>query len=298
MCVALLVAVAACGKAADTQPVPAPARGSGWTCEQLPFAASTPVPEASAAAWMTIDGKLVLVVVGDSGQHGAYGLIDPETGATGEQAKLPLGDAGDDLEGLAVRDDLLFGLTSAGWMRVWKRAASGFELVDGPYPIAAVDEALPKNGGLGDKPPKGDGMVCDKYGVNCGRNYEGLCLAPKPTAQGCTGYVAAKADGHLYCLTLDGSHLAVEREHAIAISRPGQLADCTYDEAGTLWAADNLFGMSQVDRVQPPNVEPVAQIGVGFPEVLAVRGDIFYRMSDTGGAPSLVAKFRCTAVTK
>ena len=40
-------------------------------------------------------------------------------------------------------------------------------------------------------------------------------------------------------------------------------------------------------------VVPVVKLGVGFPEVLAVRGDIVYRMSDLGGAPSLMAKWRC-----
>ena len=29
------------------------------------------------------------------------------------------------------------------------------------------------------------------------------------------------------------------------------------------------------------------------PEASAVRGDVFYRMSDTGGGPSLMAAFRC-----
>src|ERR1044071_5661247 len=69
-------------------------------CAPLAFAASTPVPEASAAAWLAIDGKPALLVVSDSGNAGAYGLIDPDTGATTETGKLPLSDdVSDDIEG-------------------------------------------------------------------------------------------------------------------------------------------------------------------------------------------------------
>ena len=256
------------------------------------------MPEASGAAWMTIDGKLGLVVVGDSGQHGAYGVIDPDTGETREQGKLPLGEgAGDDLEGLDARDGKLYGVISPGWVRVWKRDGKGFALVDGPYALAPVDPTLPKNGGMGDKPPRGDGMVCDANGVNCGRNYEGLCLAPKPSGP-CTGYVAAKADGHLYCLVDHDGRLQVTREHAIAVGRPGVVADCAYSDDGSLWVGDNLFGLVQVSRIEGDRPVPVAQIGDGFPEVLAVRGDAVYRMSDMGGSPSLMAKFRCRAPTR
>src|SRR5215468_4471337 len=56
-------------------------------CVQLPFAESTPVAEASGAAWLTIDGKLALVVAGDSGTHGDYVIVDPETGALRERGR-------------------------------------------------------------------------------------------------------------------------------------------------------------------------------------------------------------------
>lgn len=32
---------------------------------------------------------------------------------------------------------------------------------------------------------------------------------------------------------------------------------------------------------------------IGFPEVLGVRGDVIYRMSDAGGAPSFMKKYHC-----
>jgi hypothetical protein len=38
--------------------------------------------------------------------------------------------------------------------------------------------------------------------------------------------------------------------------------------------------------------------GDGFPEVIAVRGDVIYRLSDTGGAPSLMGKFRCSPTSR
>jgi hypothetical protein len=277
----------------DPPPAPAAARPPDppiardrWSCEPLPFADSTPVPEASAAAWLTIDGKLVLVVVGDSGQHGAYGLIDPESGATIEQGKLPLGSGGDDLEGLSARGQRLFGVTSAGWMRVWVRAGDSFQLVKGPFPIGSGD------------------MICDKNRGNCGRDYEGLCLRPTPqdpSSHACTGWVASRADGALYCLTNsdDRYELQVDRSRKIPIAKKGVVADCTYGDDGSLWVGNNLFGLSQVYRVEhdttpeQADVVPIAQLGAGFPEVIAVRGDTVYRMSDAGGSPSLMTKFRC-----
>jgi len=287
---AFATALVGCGRSDPPTPAPTPvnvianaARGSD--CEALPFEPSTPVPEASGAAWLTIDGALRLVVAGDSGNHGAYGVIDPDSGKTLEQGQLPLNGSTDDIEGLAARGDRLFGITSPGWILEWERSGNGFTLVAGPYALGPVD--LPPKGGMGDKPPVGNGMVCDGTRSNCGRNYEGLCLT------GHAGYVASKADGHLYPVTGDDK-LVVDSAGAIAVADPGHLADCAYD-AGTLYVGNNLFGLSTVSRVVDGKVLPIASIGVGFPEVLAVRGDVFYRMSDTGSTPSLMSKFRCSA---
>ena len=277
--VVALVLAAACGK---SQPQVAPAAPS--RCTPLPFLPTTPVPEASAAAWLDVAGKPALLVVGDSGNHGAYGLVDPETGATFEQGKLPLGETSDDLEGLSAHDGVIYGLVSSGWVYAWKRTDGSFALVDGPYLMA----------------PEDSDMVCRKpHKHNCARNYEGLCLAPHAGSNGCDGYAASKADGKLYCVTFDAGHrLVVHEQDAIEVDAHDRLADCTYDEAGTLWAADNLLGLAQVFRIEGGRAEPFDTFGPGFPEVIAVRGDVFYRMSDLGGAPSLMAKFRCSAVTK
>jgi hypothetical protein len=309
-CVAL--ALVACGKSAPAPPAPgsgapptgsgapatgsaAPATGSGapatssaasWTCEPQPFEPSTPLAEASGVAWL--DGKLV--AVGDSGQHGAYAIIDPETGKTLEQGTLPLGDppdASDDLEGLATLDGKLVGIASAGWIRVWARTDHGFSLVQGPYALGPVD--LPKTGGNGDKPPKGDGMVCPIEGTNCGRNYEGLCL------RGTTGFALSKADGHLYPVSVDHGQLVVHREGAIEVARPGVAADCSIDDAGGVWVGNNLFGTNDVRRIGGPDL---GTLGAGFAEALLVHGDSVFRMSDTGGAPSLMGRFRCTPAAR
>jgi hypothetical protein len=295
------------GEAAATRSGSDSAGGSGSAavlaaaegpCKAVPFAVSTPVPEASGAAWLTLEGKPALVVVSDSGNDGAYAIVDPETGETREQGKLPLGEAGEDIEGLASRGDKIYGLTSSGWMRVWVRSGAGFELAEAAYPIGPVD--LPDKSG-GNKPPKGDGMVCGAKATNCGRNYEGLCLVDTAHAKGpCAGYAASKADGHLYCLIEQDGKLLVQHATSIEITRPGALADCAFSaDDGTLWAGSNLFDLSQVYRIDgwadPATAKVVAfaQIGVGFPETIAARGDVIYRMSDTGGSPSLMAKYRC-----
>ena len=276
---------------------PAPSSMAPAACQQLPFAESTPVPEASGAAWLTVDGKAVLMIVGDSGNHGAYGLIDPDTGATLETGTLPMStEAGDDLEGLAARGDKIYGLISSGWMRVWQRKGKGFELVDKPYPLGPIDLPDRKNN---NRAPDGDGMVCDAHVVNCGRNYEGLCLAPAARNPGCIGFAASKADGHLYCLSDEAGKLVVHHDRAIEITRPGALADCAFSDDGTLWVGSNMFDLGHVYRVArwddpaKAQVELVGSLGVGFPELIAARGDVVYRMSDMGGSPSLMARYRC-----
>ena len=347
VCAVVAIVAAACGKGREASPPPAASSGapagsadragsadpadragsgaadragsagSGVHCAPLPFAASTPVPEASAAAWLaiaspgsagarstpegsaeSIDGKPALLVVADSGNAGAYGLVDPETGATTETGKLPLSDeVSDDLEGLSARGDRIYGLTSSGWILVWQRRGAGFVLVGAPYPLGPVDLPDTKNN---DRAPKGDGMVCGAHGVNCGRNYEGLCLAAAPRSPDCIGFAASRADGHVYCLSEQAGRLVVHHDRAIAVARAGTLADCTFGDDGALWAGSNLFGLGRVYRVAAwddpahAQVELVAPLLVGNPEVLAVRGDVVYRMSDMDGAPSPMAKFRCT----
>jgi hypothetical protein len=307
----LALGIAACSRGASDAPrtgsavTPpgagsAPADASAVACSELPFAESTPVPEASGAAWLDYAGKPALFVISDSGNDGAYSIVDADTGTSVENGKLPLGGEGDDLEGVAVRGGKFYAISSPGWMRVYERAGQGFKLAEAPYPLGPIDLDGPR-GGMGDKPPTGNGMVCAAKATNCGRNYEGLCLAPESHLQGsrCVGFAAAKADGHLYCVVVVDGKLAVEHAGSIAITRPGAMADCAFAPDGKLYAGSNLFDIGNVYRVdgwQAPataTVTRLAAIGVGFPETLAVRDDVFYRMSDTGGAPSLMKKYRC-----
>lgn len=270
-------------------------------CSDLPFAPTSPVPEASGAAWLDVDGKPALFVISDSGNRGKYAVIDADAGTTLEEGTLELGDGGDDLEGVAARGGLFHVISSPGWVRTYKRTAKAFALVDAPYPLGPID-IDDKGGGMGDKPPKGSGMVCGMKHTNCGRNYEGICLVPDgvatPNAR-CIGFAASKADGHLYCLQEDRGKLVVHYPHAIRIARPGVVADCAFAEDGTLYAGSNLFDAGTVYRVerwQEPGDAKVVVVGslaIGFPETLAVRGDVFYRMSDTGVAPSMLRKLRC-----
>lgn len=286
-----MLAVLACKDASppakEAPPAPrAPADAAiaedGRQCPPQPFAESTPLPEASGAAWLEIDGKLALVVVADSGHDGAYALIDPDTGETREQGKLPLGKLDDDLEGLASRDGRLYGLTSTGLLRVWRRNGAAFDLVDGPYAIGTA----------------ADGTACPGAVHRCRIDYEGLALAPNPRGP-CAGFACSRGDGHLYCLVEKDGRFSVDPARRIRVTRPGVLADCAFSDTGTLWVGNNTFGLNEIFRIdgwaEPETAKVVSTnaFGIGFPEVIAARGDVMYRMSDTGGSPSLMAKYRC-----
>jgi hypothetical protein len=225
--------------------------------------------------------------VGDSGTDGAFEALDAETGAVLASGHLPLDDgASDDLEGLSVLGDDVYAITSSGWMRRWRRVADDWELTlaDPAYPLG------------------GDDLVCAGRGVNCGKNYEGLCLRHDQVADGeCAGFAAAKADGNLYCLVRDATgklHLDGARHIQVAIREA--LTGCDFGDDGTLWAGTNLFGAGAVYRIRdwqtPAKATPVLveNLGSGFPEAMAVApGGIVYRFSDTGGSPSLQDRYDC-----
>ncbi|MGE3543051.1 MAG: hypothetical protein AB7L28_03945 [Kofleriaceae bacterium] len=269
--------VAKSGSGATTAPQP---------CEAMPFAESTPVPEASGAAWFELDGKLALVVVADSGHDGAYAVVDPDSGATRDQGTFPLGDASDDVEGLAGRDATIYGITSSGWMRAWQRKDGAFALIDGPYPVGNVEPG---------------GMACKARGINCGRNYEGLCIVERAHANGpCAGFAASKEDGALYCLREASGRFTADRSLSIPITGSERIADCAFSNDGTLWVGSNLIGGALVYRIDgwsdpaSAKVVEIGSLGTGFPETIAVRDDAIYRMSDTGGDwPSSMKKYRC-----
>jgi hypothetical protein len=254
-------------------------------CERVPFAESLSVSAASGAALAPIDAADALLVIGDSGNRGAYVIADPTDGTEREVGRLPLGTSrGDDLEGLAVRDGGFVAITSSGFFLTWRREEGAFALADGPY--RAADPAT--------------GLSCGERDVNCGKNYEGLCLRSGPVGDGeCVGLAAAKQDGRLYCVVLAGTRLEVTAR-SIAVSGPETLTGCDIAPDGAVWAGTNLFGHNTIYRItdwtrpEAARVDPVGAFGVGFGESLAAGpDDAIYRFSDLAGAPSAVAKFRC-----
>jgi hypothetical protein len=54
-----------------------------------------------------------------------------------------------------------------------------------------------------------------------------------------------------------------------------------------------VYRVAHWDDPAHATVESVGILAIGFAELIAARGDIVYRMSDTGDAPSMMAKFRC-----
>jgi hypothetical protein len=254
-------------------------------CQRLPFAESIPVAEASGAVMLQGPEGAELLVIGDSGTSGAYVEIAADDGRVLRSGALPLGDgAGDDLEGITTDGALIWGLTSGGWMRAWQRDGTGFRLAIAPYP-------LEKHG------------PCKHDGVNCGHDFEGLCLRPDGKADdaGCIGYAAARAEGTLYCLTREDDRVVLALTEGYQSARPGPkvtkrrfLADCAIGADGAVWTGDNLLGSAMVRRLGEPVWK--GALGDGFPEALTLApGGIVYRFSDTGSAPSLARRYHCPA---
>lgn len=257
---------------AGAAPPPPPAADAG-ECVAIPYQHQLDVAEASGAAWLAGPGRLL--VVSDSGHDGAYVEVDA-AGEVQARGRLPLGTSGDDVEGLALDGDRVWGLTSSGQLLAWQRGADGYALVDGG-PLDAT---------------------CGPTTVNCGANYEGLCLSPTPLADGCDGYAAAKATGALVCLHRDGRGWKLAAARAYPVTGKGKLADCAIAADGTVWTGDNGFGLGAVRQwgigADGPTLLGEDRLGLGFPEVLAFGPDhTLYRFSDLGGAPSLATAFRC-----
>lgn len=284
-------------------PASGPAAAARPTCTRQPFASPLDLAEASGATYLPDAETPVLLVVGDSGTRGAFLELDLETGKTLASGRLPLGrGASDDLEGITVIGETIYGITSSGWMRHWRRhpKRSGdarYELVTGPYPVAepGADDA---------------GLVCaSARDVNCGRNYEGLCLrdAPDPAAT-CAGFAVSKADGKLYCLTLQpNGRVLAHAEDPIPVGPPETLTGCDFVPGATagsaadlVWVGSNTFAANRVFTVagwQAPasaRVSLVGMLGLGFGEALALApGGAVYRFSDTANARSLADRYQC-----
>jgi hypothetical protein len=281
------------------------------SCVASVFPSTVDVSEASGAAVVIVRGAPRLVVLSDSGNQGAYAALDIDSGALVKTGKLPLGATSDDLEGAATINGDYIAATSAGWIYRWRfsDAVDEFVAVAPPYPLGPVDDSIPLDGGLGDvPPPTGSGYVCSAFGVNCGRNFESICLAPQPNAvlNACVGLVASKSDGNVYCLTLQNEKLRIDATRRFAVAVPGALADCSIDEQNRAWVGANLYARNRVFVLTGWDQLPVAPVvqqtddaSVGFAEGIWVRSGpgssaTVVRLSDTGSAgPSEMARFDC-----
>ncbi len=248
------------------------------------------VPEASAAAEVELKpGVRELLVVSDSGRGGQAVLVAlPGAGST-RSVTLPLDSpAIDDNEGIAWRGGALYTLTSSGAVRRFVPDGAGGLARDqdvyrlGPEPAACANLAA----------------------VNCGRNYEGLCLRSAPSAHPCAGYAASKAEGKLYCVGIDGAGKLFARTDVapIALAIPAdQLSDCAFGAAGgpadgVLVVTTNVFGGSRSYRVDETTgtLTRLPTTSLLNVEAGAVdRDGALYVFDDNSSSQSTAAKTSC-----
>lgn len=286
--------------AADALPSTAPADASvdgdgdaakpGFACTaDATFPQTLPVPEASAATEVALRaGVRELLVVSDSGRNGAALAIEIPSGAQ-RSLTLPLDVvASDDLEGMAWRDGKLYTLTSSGAVRRFTPDGTGGLTRDqDAYPIGPVPYAC-----------------ADLTAVNCGKNYEGLCLRAPVGTNPCVGYAASKTEGKLYCLAFDGTgHLAITTgTPPLSLDLPAnQLSDCAFGAAGgaaerVLAVTTNVFGLSRTYRVDEATGGltklPIASL-LNVEATAIDRDGTLYVFDDNNGATSSGAKATC-----
>ena len=253
------------------------------------FPGVLPVPEASSAAEVELKpGVRELLIVSDSGRSGAALLIALPSGAQ-RSITLPL-DAGanDDIEGIAWRSGKLYALTSSGAVRRFTPdGAGGLTRDQDAYPLGAVPYAC-----------------ADLAAVNCGKNYEGLCLRAPGSTHPCVGYAASKAEGKLYCLTLasNGQLVASTTVPPLSLGLPAdQLSDCAFG-AATGPAADvlavttNVFGFSKTYRVDQATGGltklPIASL-LNVEAVAIDRDGALYVFDDNSSTTSTSSKATC-----
>jgi hypothetical protein len=226
---------------------PSSAASSGVSCTRDPaFPVTFSVPEASAAAEVELTpGVRELLVVSDSGRRGAAILWRLPSGPSRPLA-LPLDpSASDDLEGIAWvtaqatgGGGALYTLTSSG-------AARRF-VPDGQGGLRRDQDAY----AIGPAPHS----CANLRDVNCGRNYEGLCLRPRSVSARCAGYAASKQAAELDCLVFEGDRLVADTLWPpIHLGRgfvpANALSDCAFGASGgparaTLLVTTNVYGGS------------------------------------------------------
>jgi hypothetical protein len=290
---------AACCGSSDEDAAPGPTSDAGKDAGPKPafackadatFPGSLQVPEASGAAEVELrPGVRELLVVSDSGRGGASMLIGIPAGAQ-RSVTLPVdaATASDDLEGIAWRSGKLYTLTSSGAVRRFAPDGSGGLVRD--------QDAYR----LGDAPS----ACADLSAVNCGRNYEGLCLRAPGAVHPCAGYAASKAEGKLYCLDIDGGGKLVAKPSVAPLTlavAADQLSDCAFGAAGgpaesVLVVTTNVFGLSRSYRVDEASG---ALTKLPTPSLLNIeaaaidRDGAIYVFDDNSSSQSSAAKATC-----
>jgi hypothetical protein len=278
------------------QAAPAPAITAHCRRDET-FPSPWRLPEASAAAEVELrPGVHEILVVGDSGRDGAAMAW---SGAGGTRSLvLPLDDkASDDLEGMAWQADpsggRLYTLTSSGAVRRF--------VPDGAGGLRRDGEAVR----IGPPP-----LSCDDLrGVNCGKNWEGLCLRNPAAHARCAGYAASKKETALYCVVRDDAgRLAVDLKRppmVLALDRlvrrEGVLSDCAFGAVGgpaedVLLVTTNVFGGSQTYLVDEATgrASSLGVVATASNEAIAVdREGALYAFLDDNGEISDAARFVC-----
>lgn len=311
--VLVMVALAACGREVRKQgptamptptasPTPTPNPGPSpspipkITCKQDDsFPSPWAVPEASGAAEVELTpGKKEIFVLSDSGRHGAAMAWSASGGARALTLAVDEGTS-DDFEGVAwLAPGRLYTLTSSGAVRVYVPDGIGGLRPEGPaYAIGAPPLSCP-----------------DLHGVNCGKNYEGLCLRAAGAPGRCAGYAASKHETALYCVDRDaGGRLSIDAtkpplhlDVARITSHEGVLSDCAFGAEGgpaerVLLVTTNVFGGSGTYVVDEATgkVAPLDVVTTPSNEAIAMDHEgAFYAFMDDNGEKSLALRFTCT----
>ncbi|HEY6459694.1 MAG TPA: hypothetical protein VIY73_06065 [Polyangiaceae bacterium] len=255
------------------------------------------LPEASAAAEVELlPGKREILVVADSGRNGAA-MAWSKAGGT-RALTLPLdAAASDDLEGMAWLADAsgarLYTLTSSGAVRVFvPDGKGGLRRSSDSYPIG---------------PPPAS--CADLHAVNCGKNWEGLCLRSATAHARCAGYAASKTETSLACVVRDASgRIAIDPQRPpikLALdrwsNRDGILSDCAFGAPGgpaedVLLVTTNVYGGSQTYLVDESTgaTEALDAQATASNEAIAVDHDgAFYGFLDDNQDLSDGVRYEC-----
>ncbi|MEO8796249.1 MAG: hypothetical protein ABI551_00055, partial [Polyangiaceae bacterium] len=236
-------------------------------------------------------GVREILVVSDSGDHGAALAWKIPDGPS-RRLTLPLDEnvANDDIEAIAWQGGHLFTLTSSGAVRRFSPDGKGELARDG----AAYR--------LGDPP-----AACpDLQKVNCGRNYEGLCLretAALEVKPRCVGYAASKKEGALYCIVMNDNKLSIDtiRKPIVLAVGKHSLADCAFGSYGgpaqsTLVVTTNVYGGSESFVVDEATgaLSTIDVSATPSNEAIAIdRDGSLYQFMDDNGDESLALRMTC-----